>query len=155
MVESEKIKVLFIDDEQHNLLSFKATFRRDFEVDIAISTSEARLLLQNKEFHVILSDQRMPTQTGVEFFEEIIPQYPDIMRILITGYTDIDVVVDAVNKGKIFKYLTKPWDPEALKTTVIEAFSEFQKKVKEKKDINELKEVNEQLEFLARQSIIS
>lgn len=155
MVESEKIKVLFIDDEQHNLLSFKATFRREFDVDIAISAAEAKLLIKEKEYHIILSDQRMPGQTGVEFFEEILLQYPDIIRILITGYTDIDVVVDAVNKGKIFKYLTKPWNPELLQTTVNEGYQEYQKHMKEKKDMNELKEVNEQLEFLARQNIIS
>lgn len=155
MQNSEKINVLFIDDEQHNLLSFKASFRRDFNVETAIGAKEAKELLANKKFEVVLSDQRMPGQTGVELFEEILTQYPDIIRILITGYTDIDVVVDAVNKGKIYKYLTKPWDAEVLIQTVNEAFAVYSANIKEKQELLELKEVNEQLEFLARQNIIS
>lgn len=155
MVEQKQINVLFIDDEQHNLTAFRATFRRDYQVFTAISTAEAKEILSKENINIIFSDQRMPNQTGVAFFEEILDKYPLPIRILITGYTDIEVVVDAVNKGKIFKYLQKPWNYEEMVACIQEANSAFLESLEKEKEIEDLKELNEQLEFLARQNIIS
>lgn len=155
MEESEKIRVLFVDDELHNLEAFKATFRRDFHVFVCINVPEALELLEKEEMHIILSDQRMPGITGVEFFEQILQKYPDSIRILITGYADIGIVVDAVNKGKIYQYIQKPWDNAMLKDTIEKAYSEYKAQITKKKDLEELRILNEQLEFLARQNIIS
>ena len=107
---NEKIKLLYIDDEENNLHALKATFRREFDVDIAISTAEARPMIEQNSYEVIISDQRMPDQTGVEFFQEIKFTHPDPVRILLTGYADITAVVDAINMGEIYRYLQKPWN---------------------------------------------
>ena len=122
MSNTEKIKVLYIDDEQNNLNGFKATFRFDYTILIAPNTNVAyEHLKAHKDIRVILCDQRMPDKTGVQFFEEMRDLYPDPVRILITGYTDIDSVIDAVNRGHIFRYIKKPWTDTDLKSAIEEA----------------------------------
>lgn len=121
-MNNTKIKVLYIDDEPHNLAAFKASFRRDFDILLAESAQEARALLEDHSVPVILSDQRMPGETGIEFFESIKGRYPHSMRILLTGFADIQAVISAVNLGNIFRYLQKPWDEEEIRTVVHEAF---------------------------------
>jgi len=152
---SEKIKVLYIDDEQNNLFSFKAVFRTDFKITVAISADEALKKLEQESFHVIITDQRMPGMTGVEFLESILDKYPHPVRILLTGYTDINAVIDAVNKGKIFHYLSKPWDEEELRQTIRTAFDLYRAREDQKEITEKLTHTNEQLEFLIRQKLIS
>lgn len=126
MNTKEKIKILYIDDEANNLISFKATFRFDYNVLIANSTEEAHAhLRQNEDIVVILCDQRMPDKTGVEFFEEIRDVYPNPIRILLTGYTDIESVIDAINRGHIFRYLKKPWTDVDLQSAIEEAYKYY------------------------------
>jgi len=103
------IGVLYIDDEVNNLNSFKAAFRRDFEIFTASSAKEGRKILDSQEIGVIITDQRMPGMTGIEFLESILPVYPDTIRILLTGFSDINAVMDAINRGQVYKYLVKPW----------------------------------------------
>ena len=149
------IKVLYIDDEPHNLLSFKASFRREFRVFTADSADEGRKILEETEIHVILSDQRMPGMSGIEFFESILEVFPDPIRILITGYTDINAVIDAINRGQVYKYLTKPWNESDIKIFVDKAY-EVYKLRKENKDLtHKLLDANDKLEFLARQNLLS
>ena len=97
------INVLYIDDEPNNLVTFKAAFRRAFTVFTAESAEEGRTILEQNDIHVILSDQRMPKMTGIEFFESILSTHPEPIRILITGYTDINAVIDAINRGQVYK----------------------------------------------------
>jgi response regulator RpfG family c-di-GMP phosphodiesterase len=154
-MEGKNINVLYIDDEPDNLTSFKATFRRNFNIMIADSADAAMLILEKEKIHVILSDQRMPKMTGIEFFEKIQTVFPDPIRILITGYTDINAVIDAINRGQVYKYLTKPWNEEDVKIFVEKAY-EVYKLRKENIDLtNKLLDVNEKLEFLARQNLLS
>lgn len=154
-MSEQQIKVLYVDDEQNNLFSFKAIFRTDFHIITAISAEEAVKKLALEEFHVLITDQRMPGMTGVEFLESILEKHPKPVRILLTGYTDINAVIDAVNKGKIFHYLSKPWDEEELRRTIHTAY-ELYKAREEQKDMTEkLTYANEQLEFLLRQNLIS
>src|SRR4051812_44041931 len=108
----KKINILYVDDEQNNLISFKATFRMKYNVFTAISGDDAIKLLDSQPIDIIITDQRMPNMTGVQFLESILEKHPDPMRILLTGYADLTAVIDAVNKGKIFHYLTKPWNEE-------------------------------------------
>src|SRR5690349_10065454 len=98
----KKINILYVDDEENNLISFKATFRIKYNIMTAISGEEAKMILASKPVDIIITDQRMPNMTGVEFLESIIGEYPEPMRILLTGYADMNAVVDAINKGKIF-----------------------------------------------------
>ncbi|HEY9535107.1 MAG TPA: response regulator [Mucilaginibacter sp.] len=109
------IGVLYIDDEVNNLNSFKAAFRRDFEIFTASSAKEGRKILDAQEIGVIITDQRMPGMTGIEFLESILPVYPDTIRILLTGFSDINAVMDAINRGQVYKYLVKPWQNDELK----------------------------------------
>ncbi len=152
---ADKITVLYVDDEENNLFSFKATFRIKYNVLIALRGDEALKILANNQVHIIITDQRMPEMTGVEFLEKVLEKFPDPMRILLTGYADMGAVVDAVNKGKIFHYLAKPWNEEELDMTIKRAYEKYLEKEK-LKDMNEKLEVsNDQLEFLLRQKLLS
>jgi two-component system, sensor histidine kinase and response regulator len=117
-VDHSKYRVLFLDDEYFNLQSFKAAFRQYFDVFIALNPGEALEILDTEDIEVIISDQRMPEKTGTEFFEEIRKSHPYPVRILLTGYVDIKAVIDAINKGQVFRFLTKPWNEEEVKITI-------------------------------------
>ncbi|HEY9534969.1 MAG TPA: response regulator [Mucilaginibacter sp.] len=151
----KKISVLYVDDEENNLFSFKAVFRIKYQVYTAISGDEALKILAEKPVQVIITDQRMPAMTGVEFLEKVIPLYPDPIRLLLTGYADMNAVVDAINKGKIFHYLTKPWNEEELDMTINRAYEAYLQRIKLKQENEKLGMSNEQLEFLLRQKLLS
>ena len=154
-MEINKIRVLYIDDEVHNLTSFKATFRRDFQIFTAESAAEGLKILENEEINVILSDQRMPKMTGIEFFESIKEAHSEPIRILMTGYTDINAVIDAINRGQVYKYLTKPWDLNDVKIYVEKAHEVYRLRKENNELTHKLLNTNEKLEFLARQSLLS
>jgi two-component system, sensor histidine kinase and response regulator len=117
----DKIKVLYIDDEQNNLNGFKATFRFDYSIYIASDVAQAyEHLKAHDDISVVLCDQRMPDMTGSKFFEEMREQYPDPVRMLITGYADIESVIDAVNRGHIFRYIQKPWTDTDIRSAIEE-----------------------------------
>ena len=117
-----KLKILIVDDEPDNLDLLYRTFHRDYKVLRAESGPEALKLLERVgEVAVIISDQRMPQMSGTEFLSLTAAQYPDVIRIILTGYTDVEDLVEAINSGKVFKYVTKPWDAEKLKALVSQA----------------------------------
>jgi len=154
-MSNNKITILYVDDEMNNLISFKAVFRIKYNVLTAISGEEAKKLLKNNIVDIIITDQRMPNMTGVEFLESILDEYPDPIRILLTGYADMNAVIDAVNKGKIFHYLTKPWNEEELDMTITRAYDVYKSRMEEKEMTQKLSLSNEQLEFLLRQKLLS
>ncbi len=151
----KKISVLYVDDEPNNLVSFKATFRLKYDVDTAISGADAIEIIKKKPIEIIITDQRMPEMTGVEFLERVIEINPEPMRILLTGYADMNAVVEAVNKGKIFHYLSKPWSEEELDETIKRAYEIYAERKKIKESHSKLEISNEQLEFLLRQRLLS
>ncbi|GAB4374790.1 MAG: hypothetical protein Kow00121_19650 [Elainellaceae cyanobacterium] len=117
-----KPKILVVDDEPDNLDLLYRTFYREFKVLRAESGLAALEILETEgEVAVIISDQRMPSMSGTEFLSVTATQYPDTIRILLTGYTDVEDLVEAINSGKVFKYVTKPWDDEELKAVVRQA----------------------------------
>ncbi len=119
---NSKPKILVVDDEPDNLDLLYRTFYRDYKVLRATSGPAALdLLAQEGEVAVIISDQRMPMMSGTEFLSLTATQYPDIIRIILTGYTDVEDLVEAINAGKVFKYVTKPWEAEELKGVVRQA----------------------------------
>ncbi len=150
----DKINILYIDDEENNLTSFKATFRRDYRVFTALSAAEGRELLEQHTMNLIITDQRMPEETGVEFLSSILEQYPEPIRILLTGYTDIEAVIDGINKGQIYRYITKPWNEQELRMNIENAFEVFALRKENKELMDKLKKANEQLEFLLRQKLL-
>lgn len=120
--ESDRLKLMVVDDETDNLDLLYRTFRRDFEVFKVDSGLRALQLLEEQgEMAVIISDQRMPRMNGTEFLSRTVERFPDTIRILLTGYTDVEDLVGAINAGKVFKYITKPWNPKELKTIVMQA----------------------------------
>ncbi|MCY7277374.1 MAG: response regulator, partial [Phormidesmis sp. CAN_BIN44] len=117
-----KLKLMIVDDELDNLDLLYRTFRRDFEVVQATSAIAAlKILDQQGEMAIIISDQRMPEMLGTEFLSKTVDRFPDTIRIVLTGYTDVEDLVDAINAGKVFKYITKPWKPAQLQVVVEQA----------------------------------
>mgnify|MGYP001197766729 CR=1 FL=1 len=154
-VKLEKINVLYVDDEIGNLTAFKASFRRDFNIFIAESAEEGINVLDQNEIEIILTDQRMPETTGIEFLQSIMEKYPEAIRIMVTGFSDIEAVIDAINKGKVYKYITKPWDNDSLKITINQAYEVYQLRKENKQLTQSLIQSNKQLEFMLRQKLIS
>ena len=123
----KKTKMLVVDDEPDNLDLLYRTFRRDFQVLKAESGVKAlEVLAQEGEVAVIISDQRMPEMKGTEFLSRTVPEFPDTVRIILTGFTDVEDLVDAINSGQVYKYITKPWDPEELKAVVHRAAETYE-----------------------------
>lgn len=128
-MSKQKIAVLYIDDERHNLYAFRAAFRNDYEIFLAEGAEEARQILAEREIPIIIADQRMPKETGIEFFDSIKESQPFAMRILLTGYTDIQAVISAVNLGNIFRYLQKPWREEEIREAIKNAYDIYDSRI--------------------------
>ena len=115
--------LLLVDDEEYILSSLKRLLRRDGYRLLACNSPEAALeTLSREAVDVILSDQRMPSMTGTDFLRQVKDRYPDTVRMVLSGYTDLQSVTDAINQGAIYKFLTKPWDDEQLRANIAEAF---------------------------------
>ncbi len=121
-MNNERITVLYVDDEEGNLTAFKASFRRDFEIRVANSAVQGLAMLDEAPAHVVISDQRMPVMSGAEFLAQVRARHPKAIRIMLTGFSDIEAVIEAVNKGGIHAYITKPWDPIDLKLRIEQAY---------------------------------
>ena len=154
-MEALKINVLYLDDENENLQSFSASFRKFFNIYTTNNVAEAYEIMQQNQIHVAISDQKMPGISGVEFFENIIDTHPDVIRILITAYSDLDSVIDAINKGQVYRYFSKPWDRDEIVSTVYGAYKIYKDRKEAQKLNEQLQETNEQLEFMLRQRLIS
>lgn len=146
--DKNKINILYLDDEENNLTSFKASFRRDFKVFTTTSASEAVQILTENDIHVVISDQKMPNISGVEFFELIIPDFPEPIRMLLTGYADIEAVIDSINKGQVYRYISKPWNEQELRITINNAFELFDSKRQLQIKNQELEKAYNELEKL-------
>lgn len=117
--------ILYLDDEPDNLLAFKAVFRRQYNILTAQNADEGLRLLRSHSVDLIISDQRMPHTTGVAFFEQILDEFPEPIRMILTGYSDVQAIVDAINKGKVYHYITKPWKMEELKVIMDNALETY------------------------------
>lgn len=116
------MKILYVDDEPDNLVGFKASLRLDYQILTAVTIPQAISCLDNHpEIKVVFCDQRMPVKTGVEFFEEIRVSHPLPVRILLTAYTDVEAIIDAINRGNIFRYVKKPWTEADIISAIDEA----------------------------------
>lgn len=118
--------LLLVDDEQNILSSLKRLLRRDgYRIFTATSGEDGLGILEEHEVGVVISDQRMPSMSGVEFLSAVKKRFPDTIRIMLSGYTELNSVTDSINKGEIYKFLTKPWDDELLRANVREAFEQY------------------------------
>lgn len=143
---SQDNNLLVIDDEPAILSSLRRQFRKNYQVHVANSAEEGLELMKEHSIKVIISDQRMPGMNGSDFFDQVKHDYPDATRLLLTGYADIQAVIEAINDGNIFRYITKPWDPTELDTIVREAFERHNLIVHNKKLMVQLQEANRTLE---------
>ncbi len=121
-----KHTILCVDDESDNVDSLERLFRTKYKVLKATSGTEALQHLDKHRVTVIISDQRMPQMTGVEFLSQSLHTHPNAIRILLTGYADIEVVIEAINSGRIYRYVNKPWDPVDLVNTVDKAVERYE-----------------------------
>ncbi|HJV92049.1 MAG TPA: EAL domain-containing protein, partial [Azonexus sp.] len=120
---SEAKTLLIVDDESNVLQALRRVLRKDgYEILSAGSAREGFDILANHEVQVILSDQRMPEMSGTEFLSRVRELYPDTIRIVLSGYTDLQSITEAVNRGAIYRFLTKPWDEDLLRDHIREAF---------------------------------
>lgn len=120
-----KHAILCVDDEKDNVDALERLFRKKYTVFKALSGDQGLEILNQNKVSLIISDQRMPNMTGVEFLEKSQVSHPETMRILLTGYTDLESVVAAINSGQVYRYITKPWDPVDLANTVDQAIERY------------------------------
>ena len=144
MEQQKKIQLLYLDDEPNNLVSFTANFRTFCNVYTATTAEEGRQILKEKNIHVIVTDQRMPNITGIEFLESIIADHPEPIRILLTGYSDIEAVVGAINKGQVYRYLMKPLNVEELKMILEDAYNLYLFRKRNKDLLDKYKKIFEE-----------
>jgi DNA-binding NtrC family response regulator len=154
MKKEEKISILYVDDEANNLVTFTANFRVLYDIHTTTSVDEAMQILRTKKINIIISDQRMPNVTGVEFLEMVIKEFPEPIRILLTGYADIQAVIEAINRGQIYRYMRKPFIVEELKIIIANAYEIYSLRKENKDLMNKLVVANEQLEFMLRQRLL-
>lgn len=147
-IELMKHNLLCIDDEIHNLEALERLLRKTYNVVLAESGAEALEKMKDTTFSLIISDQKMPSMTGVEFFKEAIKLQPKAIRILLTGYTDLESVISAINQGQIYRYITKPWDPEELLGIVQQAIDVFEMRQTIELQNIELQKANDELKSL-------
>jgi DNA-binding NtrC family response regulator len=140
MTESRKHPILVVDDEPDILLSLRALLRRDFDVHTAEDGSQALEEMHRHPVHVVLTDQRMPKMTGVELLSRARGECPDTVRIIFTGYADLKAVIDAVNKGEVYRYLTKPWDPDDLRAVLQEACAHYEEVAERRRLLTDLRD---------------
>ena len=149
-IKKETYNILYVDDEENNLNSFRAALRRDYNVFTALSGEEGMEILAKNDIHVVVTDQRMPHMTGVQFLQRI-PGDQDNIRIILTGFTDMESIIEAINTGKIYRYIKKPWDKDELKITIDNAIETVILRRNNKQLIYELQVNNEQLEVKVQQ----
>ncbi len=152
---SEKPNVLYVDDENDNLLSFKANFRREYNIFTCDNAKEGLNIFQKEDIQVLLTDQKMPGMTGVDFLKEAVKIKPDIPRIIVTAYTDINVMIEGVNEVNIFKFIQKPWNIEYFRRSINQAYEIVNLRRENARLMEELKRANSQLEFYLRQKLLS
>ncbi len=144
--DSQVCNLLIIDDEPDILKALRRQFRQDYAIYIATSAAEGYEIMTQTPIQVIISDQRMPGMSGVEFFDRTKIEFPDAIRLLLTGHADIQSVIAAINDGNVFRYIAKPWDPDEIATIVREAFTKYRMIVENRQLLGQLQEANQFLE---------
>ncbi len=145
-MDNTTANILYIDDEESNLRIFKINFKRYYKVFTASEIQEAYRILEENHINLIITDQKMPEMTGTEFLKSILHKYPDAIRIVLTGFSDIQDIIQAINECKIYQYVTKPYENGEMKAIIDKALETYQLE-KERKDlVAQLQEANELLE---------
>lgn len=152
---TEKPRVLYLDDDDANLVTFRANFREQFDVFTSNNPVEAYNLINEFKIQIVITDHNMPSMSGVEFLESIASDYPQVQRILLTGYTELVPIMEAVNKGQVFRILSKPFNMKEISKMVSEAWTQCRVIFEKDKLITQLQRQNQQFEFILRQRLLS
>jgi two-component system NtrC family sensor kinase len=156
---NKQVKILCVDDEKNVLRALRRLFLDDdYEIFYAVSAEEGlEILRANEEIQIVISDYRMPGMNGVDFLRKVYRNWPDTVRMVLSGYADTAAVVEAINDGQIFKFIAKPWDEEELRTTIRMGLERYFLKKKNLQLMDELKasnrklrEINESLEVFVK-----
>jgi len=147
--------VLYVDDDAPNRQAFQAAFRRDMDILLAGTSLEALDLLSKHQVHVIITDQRMPLTQGHELLRLVRERHPRVRRMLVTGYADLQAVIDAVNQGGVMHYIPKPWNTGDVLNAVRDAFAGYLEEAERTAYTERLVQANQQLEFALRQHLLS
>src|SRR5687767_8250777 len=124
-LELAKFPILVVDDEADNLDAFRFNFKKAFQILTASGGEEALKVLESTDVAVIVTDQRMPKMSGLELLRAARPVRPDAVGIILTAYTDVDVLIEAINLGQIYRYITKPWDGKEVRGILSQAIERF------------------------------
>jgi DNA-binding NtrC family response regulator len=135
MTHATKHCLLVVDDEADVCDSVHDLLRREFKVLKARSAPEGARLMQEHEVHIVMTDQRMPDITGVQLLTKVRARHPQAVRILFTGFADVEAIIAAINQGHIFRFIKKPWQPEELEAAVREAASEYDRLVRQAEEV--------------------
>lgn len=141
-------QILYIDDDRSNLTGFKYVFKNFYKIHLVESAKLGWDILEKNPIKVIITDQRMPELTGVQFLEQVAERYPSITRILLTAYTDVNDIIQAINKGKIYQFQQKPWDKDKLKIIIDNAIGVYNLRKENENLIKKLKKANNNLETI-------
>lgn len=151
--------ILCLDDERNILQSLKRLLRKEgYNMLFASSGEEAFNLLAENDVHLVISDQRMPQMSGTEFLAKVKEKYPDVLRVILTGYTDVDSITESINKGHIYKFFLKPWNDNNLKLEIRQALDQYNL-IKANRHLDEtvvrqnqeLQQINEKLEDIVEE----
>jgi two-component system response regulator HupR/HoxA len=145
-VSNKKYELLLVDDEQANLQKLQRTFMGQYTVHLARSGEEALKILQEAPIDAIITDQKMPNMTGIEFLELSQKAYPNLVRIVLTGFTDVEDLIAAINTGKVHRYITKPWEPDEVRLAVQDSLEKLDLVRENSRLAGELKVANEKLQ---------
>jgi len=145
MSDEQKYTILYVDDEESNLRIFRNTFRRQYNILTATSGAEGIEMLEKENIDLILTDQRMPGMSGLDFLKIALNKFPELNRILVTAYSDYDILREAVNELKIFQYVEKPWKEEDIKSTIDSALEIHRLKMENMQLTNVLQKSNDDL----------
>jgi signal transduction histidine kinase len=143
---SRRHTLLVVDDEPDVVQSVQDLLRLDYQVLGATRAKDGMRILQEQEVHLVMTDQRMPEMTGVEFLSQVRGDHPEAIRLLFTGYADFKAVIDAINQGNIYRYITKPWDPDDLQIIIRQAAEQYDLLVERKRLLAELQVKNLELQ---------
>lgn len=146
MRKPSKHCLLVVDDEPDLVSSVKDLLRLDYRVLGATRASEGLRIMEQEQVHIVMSDQRMPEMSGVEFLAQLRDRFPDTVRLLFTAYSELKPVIDAINQGNVYRYITKPWEPQELQAVLLQAAEHYDLLLERKRLLAELQKQNEALE---------
>lgn len=117
-MSGSNFNILYVDDEEQNLFAFKAAFRREYSIYTAQNGEDALKMMRQQHIQLVITDQRMPGMTGVELLNIIRKEFPNPIRIILTGYSDVEAIISAINDGGVLRYITKPWNKEEFRLAI-------------------------------------